>query len=61
VSAGLSPDLQQVYDAYEPGLSLRDMAKKINAAGGQISHTTVGKLLQRLKDKGVIDARGNNV
>jgi len=32
VSAALSPDLQQVYDAYEPGLSLRDMAKKINAA-----------------------------
>jgi hypothetical protein len=53
-SKSLSPDLLRVYNAYEPGKSHRDIAREL----GDISHPTVGKIIQRLKDKGAIDPNG---
>src|SRR5579885_1288686 len=47
----LSPELQAAYDAFQDGMSHRDLGRVLG-----VSHATAGKYIQRLKDKGMIDA-----
>ncbi|HLI90504.1 MAG TPA: DUF87 domain-containing protein [Ktedonobacteraceae bacterium] len=55
-TAGLSPVLQEAYEAYEDGMTNRELGRKLG-----ISHPTAGKYIELLKAKGMIDSRGRKV
>jgi hypothetical protein len=55
-TAGLSPELQTAYEAWQEGMSLRDFGRSLG-----VSKDTAGKLLQRLKDKKAVDPTGHKL
>ncbi len=55
-TAGLSPELQTAYEAWQEGMSLRDFGRALG-----VSKDTAGKLLQRLKDKKAVDVVGRKL
>jgi predicted HTH transcriptional regulator len=55
-TAGLSPELQRAYDAFQDKMTHRELGKKLG-----VSHPTADKYIELLKAKGLIDSQGHKV